>query len=266
VSLIALLSFTWANYSNRVRRKQLQQLIDSQTEELKLSNEELSTRNTELDKFVYSASHDLSAPLKSILGLIIVAKMEKPSEQMTHYLTMMETSIAKLEMFIKDVVNYSRNSRMPVAKKQIRFTEFIQSIVEDHQFTLTVEKIRFQIKNALVSEFYADEVRLKLIFNNLISNAIKFHRVDELEDPYVIISAIENDSDFEFTVEDNGRGISAEAKDKVFEMFYRAADSIQGSGLGLYILKEAVQKINGTVRVESELNKGCRFIITLPKS
>ncbi|HEY5825467.1 MAG TPA: ATP-binding protein [Cyclobacteriaceae bacterium] len=265
VAAVAFLSVAWANYSNTIRRKQLQRLIELQTQELKWSNEELSTRNAELDKFVYSASHDLSAPLKSILGLIMVAKMEKPSEQMIHYLTMMESSVEKLELFIRDVVNYSRNARLPVEKKAISFTSFIQSIWDEHQFSSSVNKIRLEIKDGLQNVFYADEVRLRIVFNNLISNAIKFHYVEHREDPIVRVIAKETGTGYEFCVEDNGRGIHQDMKDKIFEMFFRATDSIPGSGLGLYILKEAIQKLGGTVQVESELGKGCKFIIHLPK-
>lgn len=265
IATIVALSIAWANYSNKIRRKQLQQLIDSQTKELKLSNEELSIRNAELDKFVYSASHDLSAPLKSILGLIIVAKMEKPSEQMVHYLSMIENSVGKLEDFISDVVNYSRNARLPVEKKQINFTPFIQSIWNEHQYDLAAKKIRFEITNGLTSGLLSDEVRLKIIFNNLISNAIKFHRVDFINDPFVKVVATETDQSFEFIVEDNGMGVAVQMKEKIFEMFVRATDTVQGSGLGLYILKEAIIKMGGTVELESELNKGSCFIIRLPK-
>jgi len=265
MAFIAFLSIAWANYSNTIRRKKLQRLIDSQTQELKLSNEELSIRNAELDKFVYSASHDLSAPLKSILGLIMVAKMEKPSEQMVHYLTMMESSVGKLELFIRDVVNYSRNARLPVEKKAISFTPFIQSIWNEHQFSISAKKIRLEIEDGLQNVFYADEVRLRIVFNNLISNAIKFHYVEHREDPVVRISAKEKGTGYEFSVEDNGRGIHQEMKDKIFEMFFRANDSIPGSGLGLYILKETILKLGGSVRVESELGTGCKFIIHLPK-
>ena len=265
VVAIAFLSIAWANYSNTIRRKQLQRFIDSQTQELKLSNEELHTRNAELDKFVYSASHDLSAPLKSILGLIMVAKMEKPSEQMIHYLTMMESSVGKLELFIRDVVNYSRNARLPVEKKAISFTSFIQSLWNEHQFSITANKIRLEIKDGLQNVFYADEVRLRIIFNNLISNAIKFHYTEHREDPFVRIIAKETEAGYEFSVEDNGRGVHQEMKDKIFEMFFRATDTIPGSGLGLYILKETILKLGGSVRVESELGTGCKFIIRLPK-
>jgi len=139
----------------------------------------------------------------------------------------------------------------------------IESIWADHQFSPNVDKINFQFINSIHSEFRSDETRLKIIFNNLISNAIKFHRSDNT--PFIKISASEFLEYFEFTVADNGMGISPKLKDKIFDMFFRATESVQGSGLGLYILKEALSRLEGAVNVESVLGEGTTFIITLPK-
>jgi signal transduction histidine kinase len=261
---IALLSIAWANYINAKRRKQLMQLVSLRTQELKSINEELSIRNTELDRFVYSASHDLSAPLKSVLGLIMVVKMEKPDEHILKYITMMENSVNKLEAFIKDVVNYSRNTRLPVVKTSFPFTSFIQSIWSDHQFSIAQSNIHLEIQDELSGLLCSDETRLKIVFNNLISNAIKFHRPEQRQYAYVRVTAKQSATGYDFTVEDNGLGIPPALKDKIFDMFFRANDSVQGSGLGLYILKETIDKLGGSVRVESELGTGTSFIIHLP--
>src|SRR5206468_2164698 len=111
VAFIAWSSFALAGYINRKRRQQLETLVSQRTMELKKINDELSMRNSELDRFVYSTSHDLSAPLKSIRGLIMIAKMEETTPTQISYLEMMERSVGKLEAFIGDVINYSRNAR-----------------------------------------------------------------------------------------------------------------------------------------------------------
>jgi len=261
--LLVIISIVWANIRNNKRRRELELLIDERTNALLVSNEELFVRNNELDRFVYSASHDLSAPLKSILGLITVAQMEKPSPEINHYLDLMERSVLKLDSFIRDIISYSRNARLVVNKEPISFNALIESIWADHQFSPNVDKIKFQLVNTIQSEFRSDETRLKIIFNNLISNAIKFHRSDH--SPFIKISASEFPEYFEFKVEDNGTGISPKLKDKIFDMFFRATETVQGSGLGLYILKETLTRLNGTVSVESVLGKGTTFIVTLPK-
>lgn len=265
VSFIAWSSFVLAAYINRKRRQQLEALVSERTVELKRINEELSMRNSELDRFVYSTSHDLSAPLKSIRGLIMVAKMEQPTDSQLSYLHMMEKSVKKLEAFIADVINYSRNTRAPLQHSAINFNHFIQQVLDDHQYAPNYEKIEFIVEDSTTSVLMSDEMRLKIIFNNLISNAIKFHFIGNGKQPYVKIIAYEEPASFLFRVEDNGSGIHPQLKDRIFDMFFRATDSVQGSGLGLYILRETVHKLSGEVEVDTQLGVGTTFAIKLPK-
>jgi len=263
--VLVSITILWVNYRNQKIRHRLELLVEQRTNDLRISNEELSKRNDELDRFVYSASHDLSAPLRSILGLITVAKMEKPSVSMDQYLELMKRSVLKLESFIKDIISFSRNTRLELKKEPVVFEKLIESILADLQFTPEVDKIRFEIIDQLQSELLSDETRLKIIFNNLLSNAIKFHRFGNPSGSFIKVMAKEQLDHFEFTVEDNGTGISAEYKEKIFDMFFRANETVQGSGLGLYILKETVAKLNGKVKVESAVGEGTTFTIQLPK-
>ncbi|HCW08676.1 MAG TPA: hypothetical protein DGG95_15055 [Cytophagales bacterium] len=260
---LVILAIFLAHLINKKRNEELQLLISKRTKELQNTNDELAHRNDELDRFVYSASHDLSAPLKSILGLISIAKLEKPSESMENYLDLMKQSILKLESFIKDIISYSRNTRIEIKKEAIDFDVLIQSIWADLLFTPDAGKIKFEIINELKSTLISDETRLRIIFNNVLSNAIKFRSNDR--NSFIKVTASENDRFYNFSIQDNGMGISKEYKSKIFEMFFRANENVQGSGLGLYILKETVAKLNGTVSVESELNFGTTFKIQLPK-
>jgi len=262
-SSLMVIAVFWANARNKIRNQELQRLIDERTRELKLINEELELRNVELDRFVYSASHDLSAPLKSILGLITVAKMEKSIDTMENYLDLMKRSILKLESFIKDIISYSRNTRLEIKKEPIDFEALIQSVWADLLFAPDAAKIKFHICNELTSEFRSDETRLRIVFNNLLSNAVKFR--DHEKDAYIKVMAKEDAERYEFIVEDNGIGISNEYKEKIFDMFFRANEKAPGSGLGLYILKETLSKLGGTVKVESMLGQGSKFYIRLQK-
>ncbi|HEX8059350.1 MAG TPA: HAMP domain-containing sensor histidine kinase, partial [Cyclobacteriaceae bacterium] len=264
-TFIAWSSFALAVYVNRKRRQQLEMLVNERTVELKKINEELSMRNSELDRFVYSTSHDLSAPLKSIRGLIMVAKMEQATPSQLSYLQMMERSVRKLEMFIADVINYSRNARTAVQRSPINFSQFVQQLLDDHQFAPNYDQISFVVEDHTKNIILSDEMRLKIIFNNLLSNAIKFHFIGNGKQPFVKISASEETDRFVFTVADNGTGINPQLKDRIFDMFFRATDSVQGSGLGLYILRETVLKLGGEVHVQSEVGIGTTFIVVLPK-
>jgi signal transduction histidine kinase/ligand-binding sensor domain-containing protein len=267
--LLVVLAIAWGSYAmssvimNR-RKKQLEQLISERTQELQKANEELTLRNTELDRFVYSASHDLSAPLKSILGLIRVALMDKPGDIHVQYLTMMERSVNKLEAFIQEVVTYSRNTRMPVKYEVFSFKEFVESLLQDHEFSPKFQFIRFEIEDDLNGYMISDKTRMKIILNNLLSNAIKFHWIDNGRDPFIKISIKKEAQQYVLCVSDNGKGIGEAHLERIFEMFYRATDETQGSGLGLYILKESVAKLGGTVRAHSKVEEGTAFEIFLP--
>ncbi|HEY9047411.1 MAG TPA: HAMP domain-containing sensor histidine kinase, partial [Ohtaekwangia sp.] len=261
---IAWITFSISSYFMKKRRLYLQQLVTERTHDLQRANEELTQRNSELDRFVYSASHDLSAPLKSILGLIMVARMDKSIESHETYLSMMENSVRKLEEFIEEVVSYSRNSRMPIKLEKFSFREFVQNVLHDHQYAPSYNKILFMIDDRAATEMVSDVTRLKIILNNLISNAIKFYWTGSDRKPFVRISLEITDAHYIITVEDNGIGIGEEHLARIFDMFYRANEDAQGSGLGLYILKESVAKLGGTVKATSVIGEGTVFTISLP--
>jgi signal transduction histidine kinase/ligand-binding sensor domain-containing protein len=265
IILIAWASYAISSAIMNQRKQYLEDQINERTQELQKANEELTIRNTELDRFVYSASHDLSAPLKSILGLIIVAKLDEPGETHAQYLNMMERSVHKLEAFIEEVVTYSRNTRMPVKLEAFNFKEFVEGLLQDHEYSQNFKHIKFLIEDHLPGPIVSDLTRMKIILNNLLSNAIKFHWIDNCRDPYIRITARKEGGEYELRVQDNGRGIKDEHLSRIFEMFYRATDDAQGSGLGLYILKESVMKLGGTVQAVSAVEVGTTFIIRLPE-
>jgi signal transduction histidine kinase/ligand-binding sensor domain-containing protein len=265
VLIIAWLSNSVTTRVLNRRKEVLHQLIDERTQDLQKANEELTIRNSELDRFVYSASHDLSAPLKSILGLISVSRMESPGDQQLQYLTMMEASVRKLEDFIKDVVSYSRNTRLPVKRETFSFYDLVKDLLDDHQYSPNFSNIKFEISQSVNETMTSDIMRLRIILNNLISNAMKFHRFDGNEIPFIRISLQHQENAYVITVQDNGLGIDEQHTSRIFEMFYRASEQAQGSGLGLYILKESVLKMSGRVTVKSTLEVGTIFTITLPK-
>jgi len=262
--LIAWVSYAISARMSRKRREFLQNLVDQRTLDLKQANEELVLRNTELDRFVYSASHDLSAPLKSILGLIAIARLDKPSVTQEHYLSMMERSVKKLEEFIQEVVSFSRNTRMPIKWEACHFTTLVENLLLDHQYAPDFSKIKFEIEDLTGHEMITDLARLKIILNNLISNAIKFHWFDDTRTPFVKILLSKHQGHYRLRVQDNGRGIGHTHLAKIFDMFYRATEKAQGSGLGLYILKETVHKLGGSVEATSVLDEGTTFVVTLP--
>lgn len=226
-------------------------------------NEELSKINAELDRFVYSASHDLRAPIASLLGLIEVARMEKTMDNMERLLDMQKRSLLRLDHFIKDIVDHSRNMRLQIESEAIDFESIIQGSFEHLQFMENASQIRKKITVDQEGVFVTAPSRLEIVLNNLISNAMKYADLRK-SDPFIEVQVKATSTHAQLKVIDNGEGIPREAKPKIFDMFYRASSNGMGSGLGLYIVKEAVQKIGGTIVVSSEHGKGTEFVVEIP--
>jgi PAS domain S-box-containing protein len=229
-------------------------------ESLREANEMLEKTNSELDRFVYSASHDLRAPLRSLLGLVQLIEMEKDGRA---YTNLMRESINKLDDFIKDIVDYSRNSRLDVGSDLINFDKLIEESFQQLQFLPSAEKIGKIVQVDNPFPFYSDKKRLKIILNNLISNAISYHN-PYVEKPYVKVEVTTSSEYSSLFVRDNGLGINDEHIGKIFDMFYRASTDSHGSGLGLYIVKETLGKLNGKINVISEKNRGSTFVVQIP--
>ena len=203
-------------------------------EKIQRTNQELSKRNTELDNFVYSVSHDLRAPIASVLGLINLARKDKEPAMKDMYLDMINKSALQQDHFIKEILDQSRNSRLEVKREEIYFEPLIDETFSQLKFATTtgksVEKI-IQIRQE--GPFYSDRWRLKVILNNIISNAIRYRNG---KDPVIKVNVEINGNIARLAIEDNGKGIEREHLPNVYKMFYRATDDGAGSGLGLYIV------------------------------
>ncbi len=223
-------------------------------------NQELQKTNVELDRFVYSASHDLRAPLNSISGILNLQRLDPHSLE---YVDMIQSRVTIMDKFIRDIIDYSRNSRTEVKKEPIRLREVIDEIVDVLKVSQTNHPIRFQVEVDAELFVQADLARLRVVMNNLISNAMKYADVSK-SDSYVKISATQEASKTTLVVEDNGIGIDPELQPKIFEMFFRATTVSTGSGLGLYIVKESLEKMNGSITLLSTIRKGTSFQLILP--
>ncbi|OXA79068.1 Signal transduction histidine kinase [Flavobacterium aquidurense] len=229
-----------------------------------IENQELKTANYELDRFVYSTSHDLRAPLNSMLGLIEIAKEDTTEELMLEYFKMLQGSAKKLDGFICDILDYSRNSRMEVNTELINFRELINGVTENLKFIGDNNRtVEFKIEISDDNSFYTDKNRLITILSNLISNAIRYQN-SQIPNPFVCIKIETSQTETNIFIKDNGIGIDEESQSKIFGMFYRVSQESVGSGLGLYIVKEAVNKLMGNIKVQSELGTGTTFIIKIP--
>jgi signal transduction histidine kinase len=227
------------------------------------ANEELSKRNTELDNFVYSVSHDLRSPIASVLGLINLARKDRDPNMKDTYLEMINKSALQQDHFIKEILDQSRNSRLEVKCEEVFFAPLIDETFNQMKFSTHsmdfVEKI-INIEQKTV--FYSDRWRLKVILNNIISNSIRYRNG---RDPQIKINVFLDEHVAHITISDNGKGIDKEHLPNLYKMFYRATDDGAGSGLGLYIVKEAIDKLNGRISIESELHVGTTVRLSIPQ-
>lgn len=235
--------------------------LTSSHKKIEQKNLELITVNKELDRFVYSASHDLRSPITSLKGLIEIAISEKDPEELKNYLNLMNQSLTRQDQFISDIIDYSRNKRLDPHNEVINLDEAIDEVIAQHKHIKEVNEIKIH-KQIAVNEVYTDGLRLKIILNNLVSNAIKYSDKQK-NSKFIKIKTAKVDNHLKIEVADNGIGIKEDALDKVFDMFF-ATNTNLGSGLGLYITKEAVENLNGMISVNSIIDKGTTFLVTIP--
>lgn len=228
----------------------------------KRKNEELKKVNIELDRFVYSVSHDLRSPLSSIQGLINIAKLSQDPNEIRHILSMIEDRVLSQEHFIKEIIDYSRNSRTETRRESINLYGLVDEIVNSLRFSLNADRIEFRMAIAHDTILLSDRIRITVILSNLIGNAIKYHDLTK-KHPFIEIGYRPGESIL--YIIDNGSGIDTPHQDKIFNMFYRASEASKGSGLGLFITKETITRLGGTISVKSNPGEGSTFEIYLPQ-
>ncbi len=247
------------------REEEIRQAIESAYEiydskiQLLAKNMELEKAYHELDKFVYSASHDMRSPLMSILGVVKLAKMEEPAGGYLPYFEMIEESVLRLDKYIKNIIGYYKNNRIEISLEAIQIHTLLNACISlQNQHDKAVWDINIEEKATLIS----DRQKLEIILNNLLSNALKYHHENV---PLHIKVKVKIDAQWvDIWVEDNGIGISPAEVDKIFKMFYRATNLNPGSGIGLYIARDAALRLNGRIEVTSEPQNGSIFHVRFP--
>jgi signal transduction histidine kinase len=239
-----------------------EQLLHSYADDASRKKEDLEKTNGELDRFVYSASHDLRAPLLSIQGLVKVALAEEPGADYTKYFEMIGDRVAKLDEFIKEIIEYSRNARTEINYEEVDIKALSEEVIAHLQYLEGTEQIEIYISSP-IQTVKLDKGRTKIILSNILANAIKYHNLRQ-DNPWIELKIELSEHSCILKITDNGSGIPPEKQERIFDMFFRATDRSGGSGLGLFIVKEAVMKLDGKISVKSEYGKGSEFVVTLP--
>jgi len=226
-------------------------------------NEELRKINAELDNFVYSISHDLRSPLLSIKGIVALI-LDSPNldSKNRNYLQMVDGSATRLDSTIQEILEYSRNSRLDIAHEEFDVVSMVQQAYNDLRYSAEGQmELRLDIQTSPV--VFTDRSRIGVLLKNILGNSIKYRKKDVAG--FVLFRLKREQGHIIMEVSDNGEGIDSSHLAKIFTMFFRGTTSSIGTGLGLYICKEIVNKLNGDLSVASTLGEGTTMKITIPE-
>ena len=232
-------------------------------EELKRNYSDLKKVNEELDRFVYSTSHDLRAPLLAVEGLLNLMEGTESKTDMKQYQDTMRKIIGQMDNTIKEILDYSRNARTNIIPEQLEMDKIIKNAGSQILQSGSSAKINFSVDVEETVPFYSDKIRITTLVNNLLVNAFKYTREGETN-PFIKVKFVSGEKEGVLTVEDNGEGIAPDNLEKIFEMFFRISEQSEGSGLGLYICREITERLNGSIAVTSVLGKGSIFTVRIP--
>jgi two-component system sensor histidine kinase/response regulator len=232
---------------------------------LAVKNEELQTAYNELNKFAYSVSHDIRGPLSGLQGAINLAREIDDIEEMKEMIFLMGKSLKKLDTYILSMHDYYSLQRGELKITEIDFNKVIEDMKDLYTVISKTNDVQFNIKVDQHESFRSDEVPLRLIFNNLLSNAFKYQD-KKSKNKVVDVNVEVTDNRAVILVKDTGIGILGTHIGEIFNLFYRANFQEVGSGFGLYNVKSAVTKLNGQIEVNSVMHQGTTFKVTLPST
>ena len=271
ISVIIALIIT---YRLEASRKRLARLVAEKTHEIETREHELEKMNkalveinSELDTFLYRSSHDLISPVKSVQGLISLLKISKENENLDieadYLIGLMDSSIKRLENILLEISTYVKTSKREPIKSQFLLKDLINEVWAEVEFMEGASVIDFKLKVDEALQIESDRNRWKMVISNLVTNAIKYSD-QKKEYQFIAISVKEEHDLINLAVEDNGQGIEKQYHCRLFEMFFRASDTSNGTGLGLFLVKKVVESLKGTITLESEFQVSTKVQIVIP--
>jgi signal transduction histidine kinase len=255
--------------------------IQAQSEELRETNEmiveinqdldETVSRRTaqlneaykELDTFFYRSSHDFRRPLTTFMGLAEVANVTVKDQNALELFDKVRETAKSLDKMLIKLQSISDVGTQQLVYKEVLIEEIFLNICDDFREELLAKGIKTSYEVTLQESLVSYPAMIRIIFENLVENAINFSTP---LNPFIHLHVYQEGDQCVMTMEDNGQGILKEYQERVFEMYFRGSDRSKGNGLGLYIVRKAIEKLNGTIRLETNLHVGSKFIIRLPIS
>ncbi len=231
--------------------------------EKRKANIELEATHRELNTFIYKAAHDLRGPLCSIMGLTNVAELEGEKENLPDYIHKISESTHKLDTVLLSLINVMSIKDSKPILKEIKFDVLLKKLLNRLKYTEGFNEIKFNYTIDTKRSFFSDEFILNAILFNVIENAIIYRNTSK-QDAFINITITNLEDSTLLQIQDNGIGMEKEIHDQIFDMYFRGNLYSSGPGLGLYIVKNGVKKLGGTITVKSEIRKGSLFTVNLP--
>ena len=248
--------YVWRTRVIRNENIQLEELVKERTSELEDTNQRM-------ESFVYKASHDIKGPLKSIIGLTTVGKADVKDENAQIYFEHILRSTMKLDNLLMDLLMVSKVKQITIQSEKIDFDEMVRDILESFENVPGYNLMKVSTEYMCNADFYSDKKLLHSILQNLIENSIKYQDPNKANKYLSIKVVVNKNGHVDLVFKDNGLGIFEDFQNKIFDMFVKANENTNGTGLGLYIVKTAVEKLKGTIRLESEVGVGSTFYVNL---
>jgi PAS domain S-box-containing protein len=230
---------------------------------LKETENLLKSKNSELDAFIYKASHDLKGPLASIIGIANVAKYEVRDKNALKMFEFISDSTKRLDSLLQNLLQISLISHSELNIEEIDIKKLFREIVLSLKHTSYAKDVDVNIQIDSGHTIKSDKKLLVSVFQNLIENSMKYKSRNDFEKIINITSRQKNGS-WTIQIADNGMGISEKFKNRIFEMFFRANAEVSGTGLGLFIVKNSVVKLKGSISFKSKENEGTTFLLKFP--
>ncbi len=247
------------------------EIINLQLSDLNTKNAELTkyiNSNLQLENFAYIASHDLKAPIRSVLSFMQLLRnniKDTIDEKNLRFVDIVLEASKNMQVLIDDLLSYSRINTQEVEMEEIEVSAMLSRLLIELSATINDKEASIVIKDNLPKVIIADLSRIRQVFQNLITNGMKFTK--GTEKPEILISGFETDQHFQFTISDNGIGIEPDYLETIFLMFKKlhSENKYQGTGIGLSICKKVIEQHKGSIWVDSVIGEGSSFHFTIKK-
>ena len=252
-----------ANKELKKLNEELDRRVKKRTATLVNTLNKLKDSKEELENFVYRASHDLKGPTARLLGLIQLSQMIPDDPANLGY---MEEVIKGLDKIVENFIYVHTLHRNPLSREPIDLGELILNCFEKIKLIPKAKGIELEYKIEGGKFFPSDPLLLNIILQNVLENAIHFNKGEDQSNRFVKLHLKQENDKLVLEIEDNGQGMGEDIQQRIFQMFYRGSQESHGNGLGLYLVKHAVKKLEGKIQLESEMGSFSKFRIELPIS